>query len=263
MNKIYEHLNVVSSTSLIAMPFFEDKNQNELENFVYVGIKKISKISLAFLRLYEQMDDSEDLEFSLGILSRSIMMDMILFMGVQKILGKYNKTNYDEIKGEIKQYCLKVISDGTTHLVEQIHESDILSEQEKSDTAMRLTSKFPGVFDFSGNIPTKRNQYKFRHKEIYRESKNLNNEHNETIYHLYDFYSKYDHSSHWTSEFDKIPFEQRRGKIDLSILYMGCHLKNLLAIAHDFGDAYTSLLSLIRDIEKSEKEKFESDNKEV
>ncbi len=260
MNKIYDHLNLISSTSLIAMPFFEEKKQNELDRFVYVGIKKVSKISLAFLRLYEQVDDSEDLEFSLGILSRSIMMDMILLMGIQKISIKYDGNNYDEVKEEIKNYCLKIISDGTTHLIEQIHESEILSEQEKSNIAKGLASKFPGVFDFSTNTPTRKSEYRFTQKGIYKESKALNIEHNKTVYHLYDFYSKYDHLSHWSSEFDKIPIEIRKGKLDLSILYMGYHLKNLLAIAYDFADVYTSLLPLIHNIEKSEKEKFDNDS---
>jgi hypothetical protein len=263
MNKIYEHLNLISSTSLIAMPFFEGKNQNELDRFVYVGIKKISKISLAFLRLYEQVDDSEDLEFSLGILSRSIMMDMILLMGIQKILIKYNENNYDEVKEEIKNYCLKIISDGTTHLIEQIHESEILSNQEKSDAAVRLASKFSDVFDFSTDTPKIKKEYRFKHSNIYKESKQLNIEDNKSIYHLYDFYSKYDHLSHWASEFDKIPIEIRKGKLDLSILYMGYHLKNLLAIAYDFADGYTSLLPLIQDIEKSENENFENDSSEI
>jgi hypothetical protein len=264
MNKIYEHLNLVSSTSSIAMRFFEGKNQNELDRFVYVGIKKISKISLAFLRLYEQVDESENLEFSLGILSRSIMMDMILVMGLQKISAQHDGSNHDEIKSEIKKYCLKVISDGTEHLINQIKETENFSEDDKNKISLKLASTFPAVFNFLSNVTRREPEFKKDSlANVYKESKHLNQEINKTIYHLYDFYSKYDHLSHWTSEFDKIPFEIRKGKLDLSILYMGYHLKNLLAIAYDFADGYTSLLPLIQSIEKSEKEKFDNEDTEV
>jgi hypothetical protein len=218
MNKIVAHLNFVSSTTLMTMPFFENKEQDQLIRFVYVGIQKISKISLAFLRLYEQVDDSEDLEFSLGILSRSIMMDMILMMGVQKVLSKYTNQNHDEIKEEIKNYCLKVIADGTKHLIDQVNESENLSDKEKNEISIKLASTFPSLFDFTNNSPERKKGFNFLLANIYRQSKGLKIEINDTVYHLYDYYSKYDHLSHWTSLFqNRYPFQVRKGKLDLSI----------------------------------------------
>jgi len=254
MNKIMRHLNLVSSTTLITMPFFDGIGHDELVRFVYVSIQKISKISLAFLKLYEQVDESVDLEFSLGILSRSIMMDMILTMGVQKITLKYNGNNCDEIKEELKKYCLKVIADGTTNLIEQIHESDTLSDKEKSEVSIRLASNFKNVFDFSFNKPKRKKEFKLIQREIYEESKVLNIEMNTTIYQLYDYYSKYDHLSHWTSLFEHIPFAHRKGKLDLSILLMGLHLQKLLALAYDFADGYKGLLPHIEYLGKHMKE---------
>ncbi len=261
MNKIMRHLNVVSSTTLITMPFFEGKFHDETVRFLYVGIQKISKISLAFLRLYEQVDESEDLEFSLGILARSIMMDMILTMGVQKISLQYIGNNYDEIKEELNKYCLKIIADGTTHLIEQIHESDILSEKEKNEASIRLASNFTNVFDFSTNRPKRKKEFKLIHCEIYKESKGLDIEINKTIYHIYDYYSKYDHLSHWTSLFqNKYPFELRKGKLDLSIILMGTHLQRLLSFAYDFADGYKELLPHIEYLGKHMKEDFAEDS---
>ena len=260
MNKIYEHLNLISSTSLITMPFFTGKSQDELVRFVYVGVQKVSKISLAFLRLYEQVEDSEDLEFSLGILSRSIMMDIILMMGFQKILLQYTGNNYEEVKAEIKEYCLKIIADGTTHLIEQIHDSDIFSDKEKNEVAVRLASNFTNAFDFSTNEPKRRKGFKLIHSTIYEESKGLNVEMNKTIYHLYHYYSKYDHLSHWTSLFDNIPFAHRKGKLDLSILLMGEHLQKLLALAYDFAEEYKDLLPHIENLSKHGKDNFAGEN---
>jgi hypothetical protein len=259
MNKIMEHLNIVSLTTLITMPFFEGKAQNELVRFVYVGIQKVSKISLAFLRLYEQVDESEDLEFPLGILSRSIMMDMILVMGLQKISEQHNGINHDEIKSEIQKYCLKIISDGTEHLINQIKETENFSEDEKNKISLKLASTFPAVFNFSSNVTRREPEFKKDSlATVYKESKHLNQEVNKTVYHLYDYYSKYDHLSHFTSLFQNYTsFEIRKGKLDLSILLMGTHLHKLLALAYDFADGYKELLPSIENLGNHIKENFE------
>lgn len=258
MNKIMEHLNAVSSTALITMPFFEGKAQDELVRFVYVGIQKVSKISLAFLRLYEQVDESEDLEFPLGILSRSIMMDMILVMGLQKISAHHTGSNHDEIKDEIKKYCLKVISDGTEHLINQINETENFSEDDKNKISIKLASTFPDVFNFSNIVPRRKKEFSVYLASVYKESKHLNIEINKTVYHLYDYYSKYDHLSHFTSLFQNYTsFEIRKGKLDLSILLMGTHLQRLLALAYDFADGYMELLPYIEDLGKHMKENFD------
>lgn len=256
------HLHVVSSTTLITLPLFEGKVQDELVRLVYVGIQKISKISLVFLRLYEQVNESEDLEFSLGILSRSIMMDMILVMGLQKISAKHNGSNHEEIKDEIKNYCLKVISDGTEHLINQIKVTENISEDEKNRISLNLASIFPAVFNISNNVTRRAPEFKKDSlAKVYKESKHINQEINETIYHLYDYYSKYDHLSHFTSLFQNYTsFEIRKGKLDLSVLLMGMHLQRLLALAYDYADGYKELLQYIEDLEKHRKENISENN---
>ena len=262
MNKIMEHLNIVSSTTLITMPFFEGKAQDELVRFVYVGIQKVSKISLAFLRLYEQVNETEDLEFSLGILSRSIMMDMILVMGLQKVSSQHDGSNHDEIKAEIKKYCLKVISDDTEQLINQINETENLSEDDKNRPSLKLALTFPAVFNVSSNVTQREQEFKKDSlARVYKDSKHLNQEINKTVYHLYDYYSKYDHLSHFTSLFQNYnSFEIRKGKLDLSILLMGTHLHKLLALAYDFSDGYKDLLPIIENLGNRIKENFEEKN---
>ncbi len=85
MEKIEKHIGILFKTSLNSPSHFVNKEQNEVERFVFCGIEKVNKISLAFLRLYPQMLNANDLEFSLGILARSVLMDMILSMGVKGI----------------------------------------------------------------------------------------------------------------------------------------------------------------------------------
>ena len=135
---------------------------------------------MAFLRLYEQVDDSEDLEFSLGILSRSIMMDMILMMGIQKISIEYNESNYNEVVQKIKQYCEMIIADGTMYLINEVKDSESFSDDEKKEISINLASYFPNIINVSKNVPKLNKEFRFKHSEIYNQSKVVNIENNKS-----------------------------------------------------------------------------------
>lgn len=250
MDKIQNHITVLYKTSLISKDHFVNKQQNEVERFVYCGIEKVNKISLAFSRLYPQILEVNALEFSLGILSRSLLMDMILCMGVKAIFFKYNGSNLEELRDEVKEYCYKRLSDGTNHLIEEVFASKEFTEEEKTQKAKRFASIFPKAFDVSGEKP-KWNKKEFSNslKSIYTATQNSNIVTGEDMYSLYSYYSKYDHLSHWTSLSSHIPFESRKGKLDLSIILMVMHLKDLLIIAHDFDQHYKILLPYIEELQ--------------
>ena len=88
MDQIQEHIRKIYSTSFMSQRFFVDKQRNELVRFVFIGVQKIYKVSLAFIKLYPNISNNEDLEFSLGILARSLLMDMILMMEIKSIILK-------------------------------------------------------------------------------------------------------------------------------------------------------------------------------
>lgn len=250
MDKIKEHLETIYITSKASQNHFINKSQDELVRFVFCGIQKISKISSALLNLYKDLDDSEDLEFSIGILCRSVLMDMILVMGIKKIYFQFDGQNYEDIKEKIKVYSLKMINDGTKYFIDEIHSSEKLSEEQKKEYSLRFTSLFSKAFDHTGDKPKLKKDFNYKLIEIYKDSKDPKMITGEAIYNLYSYYSKYDHLSHWTSLSQHIPFEQRKGKLDLSIILMVMHLRELLSIAYDFTDEYKILLPYIEELHK-------------
>jgi len=253
---ILDHLSITHFTSKMTMNHFLNKVQDEMIRFVYCGVQKTSKVSIAILKLYPQIKENEDLEFSLGILVRSVLMDMILAMGVKKIYLKYNGGNYELIKDEIKSYCFKVINDGTKHFLDEIDSSQKLSEKEKKEHFEKFTASFSNAFDFSSPKPKLKKEYNLRLAEIYYESKDSSFVTGEAIYNLYSYYSKYDHLSHWTSLSQKIPFEQRKGKLDLAVILIVMHLRDILSIAYDFDENYKVLLPYITDLNEHLKKNY-------
>jgi hypothetical protein len=67
---------------------------------------------------------------------------------------------------------------------------------------------------------------------------------------LYTFWSKYDHLSHWTSLAKQIPFERRKGKIDLAIVIVLMQLRDVLVLSYDFDTNYSYLEPLFNQIQE-------------
>lgn len=211
MEKIEQYLKLIFKTSLNAQRHFVNKTQFEIDRLVFCGLEKVTKISSSFLKLYPLLDDS--IEFSLGILSRSILMDMILLMHVKKICTEYDGNNFEIVKEKIKEYCLKVLNDGTKYFLDEIDSSENLSAIQKKEYSAKFISKFSKAFNQGNGKPLLKKGYYLKTSEIYNISKDSHVS-NEAIYNLYNYYSKYDHLSHWTSISGKIDFKDRKGKLD-------------------------------------------------
>jgi hypothetical protein len=260
MDTIQDHINIVFGNSFNSQDHFKNKHQNEIDRFVFCGIEKVSKISLTFLRLYPQINTTPELEFSLGILARSLLMDMILVMGAKKIIHKLSESSLPEVKEELREYCYKVISDGTNFIIDEIFDNEKISDEEKNRKSVVFVSIFPKAFDTSSGKPKRKKDFRYTLNDIYRNNRNPNLRSGESIYNLYNYYSKYDHLSHWTSLSQKIPFDKRKSKLDLAIILMVFHVRDLLAIAYDMNDEFKIIEPYIVNLQTFLEEKYKSDS---
>jgi hypothetical protein len=258
MEKIKDHISVVFKIASFAKPHFLNKKQDEIERFAFCGIEKVHKISSTFLRLYSEMIDDNFLEFSLGILSRSVLMDMILVNGLKSVCYEYNGNDKNELKDKVKSYCYKVICDGTAQLIEEVFNSDELSHEQKIVQSQTFASVFFKAFDTSTAKPKLKKHFRFRLREIY-EGQDSRIVTGKTVYNLYSYYSKYDHLSHLTSLSSHIPFDSRKGKLDLSIILMVMHLRDLLTISYDFCDNHESLLPYMEELQDHLKQSYDEE----
>lgn len=249
MTDIQKILSLLFRLSYRSQDHFVNKNQNEVDRFVFCSLEKLNKVSLAFLRLHHQIDDSEDIEFSLGILARSVLMDMILVMEVKNVYKEFTGDSLDELKEQVRESCYKLINDGTNHLIEEIYSSDSLTDEEKSEKSKLFTSIFAKAFDETNGKAKLKKEFRFKLATIAEASKRHNLAFAEPILNLYSYYSKYDHLSHWTSLTSHAPLDIKKGKLGLAIILMTSHLRDLYVIAMDYDDNYKVLQPLVEEIE--------------
>ena len=113
MTTIRQHLELTYKISKDCQKHFVEKNQDELIRFIFCGIQKVQKISKAFISLYHHIEEREDeeIEFSLGILARTLLMDMILFLKIHN-LRLTQKNDKKNMESEIRNFCYAVVIDG-------------------------------------------------------------------------------------------------------------------------------------------------------
>ena len=258
-----DNLQETISISAEALPFFK-KEGDEIVRFSFCAIEKISKAVQGVKRLYTALDGNDDLEFPLGILLRSLMMDNLM---IQRI--KYNIFNAKDenpqidnaaIKEIVKGVCYKFLADGTNNFISDLKLSDNLSPAQQEDAAKKFASMFPKAYDLSTGKPVfKKKEFKFQLKDLYTDSKHEGLGSLDSTYNLYAFWSKYDHLSHWTSMAKGIPYERRKGKIDLAIVIILMQLRDVLVLAYDFDPNYSVLEPLFNHIQEHLHEQYDTE----
>lgn len=185
-----------------------------------------------------------------------------LVIGAKKIFLEYKGVNISEIKTNVQDYCYKILNDGTSYFIDEVFNSEDTIEEKKVEFAKRFASVFHKAFDFSNDKPKLNKDFRFRLAEIYREKKNLNPSYAKAVFNLYNYYSKYDHLSHWTSLASQIPFENRKGKLDLSITLIIFHLRDLLAIAYDMNEEYKVLFPYMTELQEHLEKNYNNEQPE-
>jgi len=248
-----ENLQETISASAEALPYFQ-KGGDEIARFAFCAIEKISKTAQGIKRLYTALDGNDDLEFSLGILLRSLMMDNLMIQNIkyQIFSAKDDKPQIDSaaIKEIVKAICYKFLADGTDNFIKDLKLSDNLSPAQQEAAAKQFASMFPKAYDLTSGKPILKKEFKFQIKSLYTDSKHESLVSLDSTYNLYTFWSKYDHLSQWTSMAKQIPFEHRKGKIDLAIVIILMQLRDALVLAYDFDPNYSVLEPLFNRIQE-------------
>lgn len=190
-------------------------------------------------------------------------MDIILTFPVKTLKYENAAGNIADYQRKLQEICYKLISDGTGQFIQEIMDSELLTTEEKSEQILTFVSVFPQAFDMSSGKPKLKKEYRTRLKEIYEstdEEHVLNAKH---VYSLYSNYSKYDHLSHWTSMALTIPFDRRMEKLDLSIIFMTMHLRDLLMVALDYKELCAYFENHLQEIWRLLREHFQLSNDSI
>src|SRR5688572_19029048 len=75
-------------------------DQNSLKRFLYCCAEKLYKCSIALQKLYSLVYEQEDIEFSIGIIMRSLLMDSILTQYLRYFTLDVTEENYEDTINE-------------------------------------------------------------------------------------------------------------------------------------------------------------------
>jgi peptide methionine sulfoxide reductase MsrB len=231
MDVIKKHIEFLKEQSF----FCEEQllgGQDSFKRFIYCCVEKINKCSFSLKVLYDLLEENEEIEFSIGLILRSLLMDSILIHKLKFLTLQIDEEGYESVKKKIDEHTLMFIADGTANLINHFYEDESIDSGMKQKIGAKLSNLFPNVFEYKGNEkPTIKNEFKLNLKHLYNDSNHSELLTRTSVYNLYAYYSKYDHLSHWTSFFGHISFEDRKHKVDSSIAMILYSFKYLLEIS--------------------------------
>ncbi len=218
-------------------------NQDSFKRFLYCSFDKIYMCFESLNILHQQLEINPNVEYSMGIILRSVLMNCIMIQNLRFIsLGmKTDQSNYNEIKALLDKTSLKFIADGTDNIIKDFEFYEKMPNEERIQTANKIAKQFPGVFTYKDGLPPKLNkEYKVNLRQIFKDTRHPSLPWGNSVYNHYSFYSKYDHLSHWSSEFSNHEnFEGRKKQLESTIAIIFTHVRDLLFL----GMAYYPELS--------------------
>ncbi len=264
MDVIREHLKFLKETSWFVL-FNLKGGQDSLKRFIYCCTDKINKCTIALEELYDLLTDKKEIEFSIGIIVRSLLMDCILIQYLRYLTLQVEVKGNDFVKKEIDKYTLMFIADGTSYMINDFYGQENITAEKKKEIGQKLSSIFPGLFENDANgKPVLKSEFKLNLKNIYTNSEHPDLLTRKTVYNLYLYYSKYDHLSHWTSFFGtEVSFKERKKKIDSSIAMILYNFRDLMIISRFHTEIKDFFLPTIKNLDTHIKEcypEFNSDS---
>jgi len=208
--------------------------QDSLKRFLFCATEKLSKMATALWILYPAIYEFEDVELSMGILMRSLLMDSILtqYLRYFTLTLKQGHENFGLIAQQLEQESLKLIADGTMNIFDDLLTTDKIALADKKIMAQKIAAKFVGLFttDKETGLLKLREQDRVSIKKMHEKAMHTDQHTKKTVYELYAWYSKYDHVSHWTSIFGNIGWEDRLRRVHFSILNILFNFRDLLVL---------------------------------
>ena len=224
-------------------------DQDSLRRFIYCCTEKIHRCmhTLQFL-LQKPIDDNN--EFSVGLMLRSLMMDAILTQYLRYLTLSACDTDDSATIEKLKHYSLVFIADGTEYAIKDFVDFADVPFSEKQKLTQRIANVFPGVFTVNEEgIPKLNNKFKYKLRELHKQSAHELQPTRKRVYDLYAYYSKYDHVSHWTSLLGKSPLSERKQKLQLSVVIILFNFRDLMVIAAFDKDLKTTAWMMIQQID--------------
>ncbi|UAY55762.1 hypothetical protein [Arachidicoccus terrestris] len=220
-----KHLNFIIDHANSTMDYLDGKANIGLPFFCICMIERLSKGSKSMALLLQNIEKEPDLEFSCGIILRSLLLDALSVYNLFHIMAE--EGNYKDEAARLKAaeaFCDTMLSDGLEHTLKYVKmakDVNTISREMLEQTYKNLVSRYNIFFASYANDGTKpvlRNANRYSPAELFtriattRRFKELSK-----IYDSYLLFSKYDHFGILYFEASRQPFGDKLHKIKEAI----------------------------------------------
>jgi hypothetical protein len=222
-------------------------HQDVIKRFVYTAIYKLYHCFCSINELYPKLEINPSHEFSIGILLRSLLMDCILIQHLRFIQLQGSPDTLNENNEEVRKAAYKLIVNGTKLIMNDIEINPNIERTKKGLAYRSMANLFPDVFILNGDeLPTVKPGYNFTLAGLHNSSQHPSLLSSIKVYDLYQFYSKYDHLSHWTTALNSdLPLENLLNKLTSAIAMIALNLRDLLIVGTSSEDLIKIVLPYI------------------
>lgn len=184
-------------------------------------VDRLNASAMALDVLLKQVEDNNAIEYSCGIMLRTIFLDLIILLNAFSI----TRNPDNSMVNELEQFCFDTMGDSVRHTLENLK---ALYSQHPGNVIKTMYSKLvaenPQFFEpyaNDGTYPVLKVMKKYTNKELaktVKDSAELANY--KDIYDAYLFYSKYDHFGQIFHTISKQDFLVRLDRVNKSITYI-------------------------------------------
>ena len=222
MENSFQYLNYLTDTISKTTRHLHDKRLTSIQYFSIGLLERLSKSAISLKLLLTNLEDQKALEYSIGVILRSSILDTLIVYNFYKHLLEAEDGNRTQTEKEdiIKPFCDLVLSDGlsqTLKYVKMANQMNVISNESLLNVYHNLTTNLSGFFEKyenDGSEPILLHKKPLSPTSLFRTIANTPGLKDYTaIYDLYLFFSKYDHYGIMYFELSKQSFEEKMSRI--------------------------------------------------
>lgn len=217
INEALNRLDFVIIKSSEILNYFQDKKKTDPELFCFLITERLNSASFGLKNLLKDMVSNKQLEYSCGIILRSVLLDYMIVLNA--IIKISDSTSGKDANDELNLFCSTMLSECVNHTLKDISKLKFPSEDQKKlyKNIAQMYSECIEPYANDGSVPIPKFQKTYSPGKLFE--KIFNNKdfrQYSNTYEAYLFYSKYDHFGRMYDDFQRHNIADRVYRINES-----------------------------------------------
>ena len=250
METTTKHLEFIRDNIPVILHIFDNKELKSSQIFALGLLERLYNASFSFSLQVENYQKFKQLDFSIGLTLRALILDSLISFNLYKIIYDLEKSSLpkNEIEEVVDEYCNRVLADGLQQTIKYFSsakEINLIDDE-------KLTSIFTDIgnsysfflkdYKFDGTEPKVRFEKPPSNPKLFKRlAEDGDLQFLSQLYDAYSFYSKYDHFGILYFRLIRQNLERCLYQFKNCIRILLKHLVNLLFILNEFSDDNDSL----------------------